>query len=95
MLITSLVLSLFDNSIFLGHLLCLMPLNTQKAEERLPAQRETIIRLDAIASISPPNRAVFIYFIHSAASDCCCAGLLQPLVKPDSLINIFHLFSGL
>lgn len=32
-LITSLALSLFDNSIFLGHLLCLMPLNPPKAEE--------------------------------------------------------------
>lgn len=63
-LITSLVLSLFDNSIFLGHLLCLMPLKTQKAEERLPTQRETITRLEAIASICPEiRRSFFLSFL--------------------------------
>lgn len=80
-LITSLVLSLFDNSIFLGHLLCLMPLNPPKAEEWLLTRREIVVRLECNSLNFPPNLSVVIYFIQHpvtvSVEDCWCHWLNQ------------------
>lgn len=80
-LITSLALSLFDNSIFLGHLLCLMPLNPPKAEEWLLTQREIVVRLECNSLNFPPNLSVVIYFIQhpvtASVEDCWCHWLNQ------------------
>lgn len=101
MLITSLVLWLFDNSIFHCHLLCLMPLYTREWDgggaTAISGEKPLfdcvfhilfLISLHFIVSI--------LHFIRPAPPcECPSEGLPVPVVEEDILINIFHLFSKL
>lgn len=72
-LITSLVLWVFDNSIFHCHLLCLMPLNTQKRRRRSNGNiwREAIVWLHVTYSI--PYFPTFYRFYSSFHSTCAAS----------------------
>lgn len=97
-LITSLVLWLFDNSIFHCHLLCLMPLYTRRRWRRSNDNiwRAAIVWLRVTYSISLHSIVPIPQFIQPAPPhECPCEGSPGPVVEEDILINIFHLFSEL
>lgn len=100
-LITSLVLWLFDNSIFHCHLLCLMPLYTHGRDgggvTAISGEKPLFdCVLHILFLISLHFIVSILHFIQPAPPrECPCEGLPVPVVEEDILINIFHLFSKL